>query len=144
MVSSNATEATIGFFLATLRSANPSVIMSRIMTDFDWAQINMITKHYPEAQIFLCWWHVLHAWQQHITISHYPELCKLLKEWVHVTDTAGFDKFWVDIQALAPASFLKYLVTYWLTPVVKAMWSARERTSRTIFQLSDTNMLVEV
>ena len=71
MVSSNTTEATIGFFLYTLCSANPSVIMSKIMTDFDWAQINMIMRHYPEGQIFLCWWHVLHAWQQHITISHY-------------------------------------------------------------------------
>ena len=143
MVSSNAKEATIGFFLTTLRQANPTVIMSIMMTDFDWAQINMIMVHYPKAQIFLCWWHVLHAWQQHITISHYPELWKLLKQWVCITDTTKFAKFWVDIKALAPVSFLKYLNTYWLTPEVKPMWSAQERTHHMIFQLSNTNILVE-
>ena len=70
MVSSNEIEATIGFFLVTIHSANPSVIVIIMMAEFIWAQINPIRKYYPEALIYLCWWHVLDAWQQHITILH--------------------------------------------------------------------------
>jgi hypothetical protein len=141
MISSNATEATIDFFLDTLREKNPKVIPSKIMSDFDKAQINAIRRRYPESQIFLCWWHVLHAWQQHIIISHYPELWDLLKGWIRLTDEAEFNECWTKIQALAPASFVEYLQVYWL-PVWK-MWSARERKDRTIFEFSETNMLVE-
>ena len=42
MISSNATEATIDFFLDTLCEKNPKVIPSKIMSDFDKAQINAI------------------------------------------------------------------------------------------------------
>jgi hypothetical protein len=42
MILSNATEATIDFFLGTLREQNPKVIPSKIMSDFDKAQIKAI------------------------------------------------------------------------------------------------------
>ena len=141
MILSNATEATIDFFLGTLREQNPKVIPSKIMSDFDKAQIKAIRNRHPESQVFLCWWHVLHAWQQHIVISHYPELWNLLKGWIHLTDEAEFNECWTKIQALAPASFIEYIQTYWLT--VWPMWSAQERQDQTIFEFSETNMFVE-
>ena len=75
MLSSNAQQETIDYFLAMLRKNNPDVIPECWMTDFDKAQINAIRNRHPESKhVYLCWWHVLHAWQQHIVINHYPEL----------------------------------------------------------------------
>ncbi|KAJ7576586.1 hypothetical protein C8J56DRAFT_762085, partial [Mycena floridula] len=42
---------------------------------------------------------------------------------------------------LAPDSVVSYLETTWLP--VQEMWSAVYRTGRTIWEVSDTNMLVE-
>lgn len=141
MVSSNATEPTVNFFLETLRKRNPDVIPSVFMSDFDKTQIKVIPRWYPEALLLLCWWHVLHAWQQHITTSHYPELWALLKGWIRITNKSQFDECWEKIQVLAPASFISYIMEYWLP--VRELWSAQERTERNIFELGDTNMLVE-
>ena len=126
MISSNVMEATIDFFLGTLCETNPKVILSKIMSDFDKAQINAIRNCYPESQVFLCWWHVniLHTWQQHIVISHYPELWNLLKGWIHLMGEAEFNECWTKIQALAPTSFIEYIQVYWLPEW--PMWSAWE------------------
>ena len=87
MLSSNAQQATIEFLLAKLQESNPDVIPENWMTDFDQAQINTIKTRTPESKhIYLCWWHVLHAWQQHITIAHYLELWEVLKAWIHITN----------------------------------------------------------
>ena len=43
---------------------------------------------------------------------------------------------------LAPVSFISYITEYWLP--VKKLRLAQERTERNIFELEDTNMLVEV
>lgn len=72
-------------------------------------------------------WHVLHAWQQHVTIHNFPELWKLLKEWICLTGVAEFDAQWEKIQGLAPQGSNEYITTYWLP--AWAMWSARERES---------------
>ena len=45
MISSNATEATIDFFLGTLHEMNPKVILSKIMSDFDKAQQEVCKKY---------------------------------------------------------------------------------------------------
>ncbi|KAJ7840430.1 hypothetical protein B0H13DRAFT_1450100, partial [Mycena leptocephala] len=42
---------------------------------------------------------------------------------------------------IAPPSIVDYLQTYWMKEV--ALWSAVYRVDRTIFDLGDTNMLVE-
>ncbi|KAJ7635941.1 hypothetical protein B0H17DRAFT_887767, partial [Mycena rosella] len=42
---------------------------------------------------------------------------------------------------LAPESVVEYLQTYWMKDV--KLWSAVHRVDRTIFELGDTNMLVE-
>lgn len=141
MISSNGTESTVNFFLATLRYNNPGVISKIFMCDFDWATINSIRRQYPESILLLCWWHVLHAWQQHFVISHYPELWALLKKWHRVTDEIEFWICWGKIQTLAAPSFVAYIERYWLPQ--KDLWSAVSRKNRTVFEENDTNMLVE-
>ncbi|KAF8079207.1 hypothetical protein FPV67DRAFT_1356857, partial [Lyophyllum atratum] len=43
----------------------------------------------------------------------------------------------------APSYFNKYLEDYWLVPKFLRMWSATFRKNRTVFQITETNMLVE-
>lgn len=143
MISLNAQQATIDFFLAKLRERNPDIIPANWMTDFDQGQINSIKAQYSASkQIYLCWWHVLHVWQQHIIISHYPELWELLKKWIQITDQKEFDEMWKKMQTLALSSFLDYIKETWF-PVV-AMWPAVFQVDRSIWQDCDTNMLLEV
>ena len=142
MVSSNATEVTIDFFLACLRKQNLNVIPKKFMSDQDSAQMNAIQHQYIESQLFLCWWHVLHSWQQHLIISHYPALWDLLKKWVRVEEDDEFEVYWTKIKLLAPQSFIEYIETYWLP--VKALWSAVAWKNQMVFELCNMNMLVEV
>ncbi|KAJ7161196.1 hypothetical protein C8R46DRAFT_905421 [Mycena filopes] len=145
MLASSGTQATIAYFLRLVRARSPDTIPRNIMTDFDWAQINAILQEWWEAIVLLllCWWHVLHAWQKHLHIDTYPEVWDLLKKWIRITDAAEFEATWLKIQSLAPTAFVKYLKDYWMAPHVVKMWSAMHRTNRTIFQLCDTNMLIE-
>jgi hypothetical protein len=80
MVSSNAKEATVTFFLMNLKKRSPGVNPKWIMSDKDWAQMNTIQSIYPSATLLLCWWHVFHAWHQHFVMQHYLELWELMKE----------------------------------------------------------------
>ncbi|KAJ7580323.1 hypothetical protein C8J56DRAFT_1057962 [Mycena floridula] len=112
------------------------------MSDFDKGQLNSIGKKYPESKdISLCWWHVLHAWQQHFIVFHYPELWELLKGWLRIADPDKFEQKWLEIKVLAPDSVIDYLTDAWFP--VKHMWLAVFRVGRMIWQISDTNMLVE-
>jgi hypothetical protein len=127
------------------------------MSDFDWPQINACIDVYQASLetyrrdleayrwdfILLCWWHVLHAWQKHFHITSHPELWDLLKRWIRMTDLNEFNTAWAKIQAMAPTKFVKYLNSYWMSPQVVKMWSAVYRKDRSIFELCDTNMLVE-
>jgi hypothetical protein len=121
------------------------------MSDFDWPQINACIDIYEETYrwnlevyrrdfILLCWWHVLHAWQKHFHITSHPELWDLLKRWIRMTDLDDFNTVWAKIQAMAPTKFVE---SYWMLPQV-VMWLAVYRKDRSIFELCDTNMLVEV
>jgi MULE transposase domain. len=141
MISSNATEATINFFLRTVKGRNPAVKPKWFMSDKDRAQLNSIRSWYPDSKLLLCWWHVLHAWQQHFVTAHHPKLWDLLKTWVRITDMGEFDKRWTEIQSIAPPSVIQYLKTEWLGD--RDMWSAVTRMDRTIFEQGDTNMLIE-
>lgn len=111
------------------------------MSDKDHAQLNAIKKIYPESAVLLCWWHVLHSWQQHFVITAFPTLWTLLKKWIRITDREEFWKHWSNIKLEAPSSVIEYLKTYWLNDI--KLWSAVYRQDRNIFQLCDTNMLVE-
>ncbi|KAA1479026.1 hypothetical protein DENSPDRAFT_788698, partial [Dentipellis sp. KUC8613] len=141
MISSNATGNTIGFFLELVKHKSLEVVPKHFMTDRDLAQINAIKKHFPDAEVFLCWWHVLHAWQQHFHVTQFADLWTKLKKWVRVGTVAEYDQIWREIQAEAPKSVVDYLATEWV-PVSK-QWSAVYRKGRHVFEESDTNMLVE-
>ncbi|KAJ7577777.1 hypothetical protein C8J56DRAFT_714490, partial [Mycena floridula] len=43
----------------------------------------------------------------------------------------------------APQSFIDYLKEYWMTDDFLPMWSAQWRKDQTVFEESDTNMLIE-
>ncbi|KAJ3545231.1 hypothetical protein NMY22_g2518 [Coprinellus aureogranulatus] len=141
MMSSNAKESTISFFLGNVKSRFPKIEPAYFMSDKDRAQLNSIETHFPNSTILLCWWHVLHAWHQHMVTNEFPELWELLKRWVRMTDTTEFWKTWDTIKQTAPQSVVDYLNKEWMDEI--QLWSAVFRTDRSIFQDSDTNMLVE-
>ncbi|KAJ7470044.1 hypothetical protein B0H11DRAFT_1731128 [Mycena galericulata] len=142
MLASSGSQPTIQFFLKVHWLRNPLTIPRHIISDFCWPQINACSAVYC-AFILLCWWHVLHAWQQHFHISTHPELWELLKRWIRMTTQSEFDAAWTKIQDIAPAGFIEYLNSYWMTERVVRMWSAVYRTSRNIFEACNTNMLIE-
>ncbi len=107
MVSSNGTEDTISFFLASIRTRNPSITPEYFMSDKDHAQLNAIKKIYPESAVLLCWWHVLHSWQQHFVITSFPTLWTLLKKWIRITDHKEFWEHWAEIKSEAPPSVVR-------------------------------------
>lgn len=143
MLASYGTEETIAYFLSLLRALNPSTIPKKFMTDCDFAQINAITVRYLESEIWLCWWHVLHAWQQHFVISQNENLWMKLKALIWLEDLSLFDAALVEIKALAPAWFWDYLVKNWLLEKLTHMWSAVHHRSQEIHLFNDTNMLIE-
>ncbi|CAK5284599.1 unnamed protein product [Mycena citricolor] len=143
MLSSNGKADTIRYFLVHLRKQNPDVIPRRFMSDMDTAQLRTLAKLYLETLILLCWWHVLHAWQQHFNIHAYEELWKKLEGWICITDKTKFWDCWEEIKMIAPVSVVLYLESNYLDEKTLRMWSAIYRQDRSIFEISDTNMLVE-
>lgn len=100
---------------------------------------------YPESEIWLCWWHVLHAWQQHFVISQNKLLLlwEKLKALIRIKHQTDLEAALEEIKDLAPPRFWDYLVKYWLPQQFLSMGSAVYRRNRGIYLLSDTNMLVE-
>jgi len=143
MISSNAITETITYFLRCIKHENPDIEPEIFMSDKDRGQINAIMQVYCLSVVWLCWWHVLHAWQQYISIQHHVELWDMLKRWVRITDKAKFWTAWEDIKQIAPKSVVDYLQDNWLCDFYVQMWPAFYRTKRTIYQKCDTNMLVE-
>jgi hypothetical protein len=142
MLASSGSQATIAYFLRLNRLRSPLVIPRRIMSDFDWAQINACLEEY-RTFILLCWWHVLHNWQRRFHIPSNEELWALLKRWIRMTNRLEFDAAWVKIQDIAPRDFVAYLDEYWMPERVVKMWSAMYRTPSSIFEACDTNMPIE-
>lgn len=141
MLASEGTEAMHVFYLLTFKDANPFVVPRFFMTDKDRAQMNAISRVYSKTRILLCWWHVLHAWQQHFNIREFPELWDKLKRWIRVDNEAEFSRFWDEIKQMAPPSLSVYLEAHWLNE--KELWSAVHRKGRSIHEVSNTNMLIE-
>jgi len=143
MMASYGTEEMISYFLWLLRKFNPVTIPLKFMSDRDLAQINAIILSYPESEVWLCWWHVLHAWQQHFVISQNKTLWAKLKSLVRIEDPAALETALAEIKELAPLPFWNYFEMYWLPRRFLLMWSAVYRKNRGIYLLSDTNMLIE-
>lgn len=141
MLASDGTEATITYWLQKVRERTPDVTPKWFMSDRDHAEINALERVYPEAAVILCWWHVLHAWQQHFKVTEYPELWKLLQGWIRITTDTMFLERWDAILAIAPPSVTEYLRSYWIP--YRKWWSAVSRVGRNIWEANNTNMLLE-
>jgi len=113
------------------------------MSDRDLAQINAIVLRYPESEVWLCWWHVLHAWQQHFVISQNELLWVKLKALIRLENPVALEAALAEVKDLAPPQFWDYFVNYWLPQKYLVMWSAIYRRNRGIYLLNDTNMLIE-
>ncbi|KAJ7599804.1 hypothetical protein C8J56DRAFT_1072439 [Mycena floridula] len=91
------------------------VVRDKHKRDRDLAQIAACRRAYPDAQILLCWWHVLHAWQQHFRIVDHEKLWEILKKWIRLRTGPEFDM----------------------------ICGQQFRQEEDIFLASDTNMLIE-
>jgi hypothetical protein len=120
MISSNGTTATIAFFIAWVRAANPSIRPGIIMSDRDQAQIKALEFVYPapESRVYYCTWHVLHAMRSHLNTNIYLVLWDKVKRWTKTEDEIEWLMIWVDIAnspaSHTPPSFLEYLRKEWL------------------------------
>jgi hypothetical protein len=109
----------------------------------DQAQIAVLEIVYPQSQIFLCTWHMLHTIQSHFITTQFVKLWEKIKAWVITEDLAGFFNIWDEISTdpSVPQSVVEYLASEWLQ--VLDMWSKVARRNRSIFEEGNTNMLIE-
>jgi transposase-like protein len=114
MISSNGKEETIYFFLQVFRNRNPT-IPRYILSDRDEGQLNAIERVYSDSQLFLCLWHVLHAWRAHLHIPQHPEVWKMLQMLPRAETKEEADEIWGQIKWKAPADFVQYLETNWMS-----------------------------
>ena len=142
MLTSDATTATIAFFVQWVRNRSPEVRPAIIMTDCDKAQIAALDLVYRHSRIFLCTWHVLRAMRSHFVTEEFKPLWEKIKAWVTMDDLSKFYNLWDEItqDQSTPKSVIKYL-TEWVQ--MADMWSRASRKNRYIFEEGDTNMLVE-
>jgi hypothetical protein len=61
MLASNGMTDTIAFFVSWVRDASPVVQLAVIMTNCNCVQMNVLRLVYPDSQMLLCKWHVLHT-----------------------------------------------------------------------------------
>jgi hypothetical protein len=135
--------ATISFFLNWVKAASSGVQLLIIMTDCDLAQIKVLKAVYPNSQIFLYIWHVLHAIRAHFVPDQFQALWGKVRSLVRTKDANEFDKIWTEISTdpTLPQSFIQYLNTEWKPR--SHMWSLSNWTKHTLLEKGDTNMLIE-
>lgn len=143
LISSNATQATITHFLHVIQANTPIQDPEVFMMDRDHGKINSVKVVYPNSEILLCWWHVLHSWQQHFLVTVFPELWELLQKWVHIINSDEFESTWIKIKCLALPSVIEYLQRYWMSVEIQCMWSGVYCAGRDVFKDCNTNMLVQ-
>ena len=143
MLASNGMTNTIAFFVGWVRDMSPVVWPAVIMTDHNCVQMNALRLIYPDSQMLLCKWHVLHAMRSHFNTSEFPELWAKVKALVNTSQSADFVKLWVEISndPSVPQSFVQYMRTEWI-PEAK-LWAMVMWKNRSILKEGDTNMLLE-
>ena len=143
MLTSSGMEATITYFLNFVKEQSLEISLAMIMTDCDKAQMNVILAMYPSSTVLLCWWHVLCAIWSHFCMEAFLALWQRICTWVKTSDQAQFDLVWQEMQTnpSVPQSLVDYLQVNWMGIV--PLWSGIHRKNQTIFQESDTNMLLE-
>ena len=111
MLVSNEMTNTIAFFVSWVRDVTPAVRLAVIMTDCDCMQINMLKAIYPDSQILLCKWHVLHVMRLHFNTNEFLDLWAKVKAFVNASESRVFAKLWVEISndPSVPQSLMQYL-----------------------------------
>ena len=71
-------------------------------------------------------------------------LWKLLKAWVRTAASVAFEAVSTKILEIVPPDFLWYLQEYWLPVKYLVMWLVVYCKGRTVYELSNTNMIIEV
>jgi hypothetical protein len=143
MLVSNGTKDVISFFLRWVWARNPSVSLAVILTDCDLVQIRALEIVYPASRIFLCQWHVLRAMRSHFNTNEFSDLWIKVKDLVQTPDEAMFKRLWAEISSdpSVPQSFIEYMASERLPD--KESWAKAHRQGLSIFEESDTNMLIE-
>jgi len=143
MLVSNGTTDTIAFFVSCVRDTSLAVWLAVIMTDRDHAQMNALRLVYPDSQMLLCKWHVLHTMRSHFNTSEFLKLWAKVKALVNALQSADFVKLWVEISndPSVPQSFVQYMRTEWI-PEAK-LWAMVMQKNRSILEEGDTNMLLK-
>ena len=139
----NATTPMIAFFLKWIKDTSPGVQPGIIMTDCDQAQIAALQSIYPQSQVLLCTWHVLHVMHSHFATNQFLELWDKVKAWVKSDKMANFLNLWDEISTdpSVPQSFVQYLAKEWLQS--PHMWARVARKNQSIYEEGETNMLIE-
>lgn len=131
LIASNGKQETLQHYFRLYRQRNPKV-PKWMMSDKDLAQINAMEAVWAAVLVLLCWWHVLHAWQQHFSTKDFPELWELLKQWIRVSDEKEFQEIYRKIKTLAPTSFGKYIDEHWMN----CKWSSLRSTDYAYLELA--------
>ena len=92
MLTFNRTKGIISFFLRWVRDRSSAVLPAIIMTDWDLVQISALKIIYPDSQIFLCKWYVLHVMQTHFNACEFLELWTKVRALVSTSDEEEFNK----------------------------------------------------
>jgi len=108
MIASNTREVMIRLFLHEFKSRN-AMIPYQILTDHDTSQINAVKAVYPSSKIFLCLWHLLRAWRQHIKTEKYLRACELLQKLPLAKMPQEFNQIWNECLLVAPQNTIVYI-----------------------------------
>jgi hypothetical protein len=107
MLTSNTMIPMITFFLKWIKDASPSIRPVILMTDHNQAQITALQTVYPQSQVLLCTWHVLHTMWSYFATNEFPDLWDNIKAWVKTNNlTDFFQSVGQDFnQSLCPTKF---------------------------------------
>src|SRR5580692_7879374 len=107
MLTSNTMIPTIVFFLKWIKDASPSITPRILMTDRDQAQITALQTVYPQSQVLLCTWHVLHTMRSHFATNEFLDLWNNIKAWVKTDNLMEFFNLWdkISTDPSVPQSF---------------------------------------
>jgi len=88
---------------------SPVVQPAVIMTNHNCTQMKALRLIYPNSQMLLCKWHVLHVMWSYFNTSEFLELWAKVKALVNALQLADFVKLWVKIlnDPSVPQSFVQ-------------------------------------
>ena len=143
MLASNGMTNTIAFFVSWVRDVSPAVRLAVIMTDHDCMQMNALRLVYPNSQMLLCKWHVLHMMWSHFNTSEFLELWAKVKALVNAPQSADFVRLWVEIlnDPSVPQSFVQYMRAEWILEA--KLWEMIMQKNHSILEEGNANMLLE-